>query len=69
MPELPNKRYVRRGEVIAYFGIDKREMTKLVRAGVFTPLYVQGEGRAFFARAEVLTAETSGRVFKTEKAS
>jgi hypothetical protein len=64
MPELPQKRYVRRGEIIAYFGIDKREMTKLVRAGVFTPLYIAGEGRAFFSRAEVIAAETSNKVFK-----
>jgi len=68
MPSLPDKRYVRRGHIIAYFGIDKREMKKLVAAGVFVPLYVQGRGRAFFERAKVLEAEFAGKVFKTAKA-
>ncbi len=67
MPELPQKRYIRRGEIIAYFGIDPREMTKLVAAGVFTRCYLQGQGRAFFRRDEVLAAEASGKVFKMEK--
>jgi len=42
-------------------------MTKLVRAGVFVPLYLCGEGRAFFSREAVLAAETSGKVFRLEK--
>lgn len=69
MPTLPEKRYVRRGHVMDYFGLDKREMKKLVAAGVFTPLYLQGRGRAFFARAEVLAAETSGKIFKPTASS
>lgn len=52
---------------MAYFGFDKREMSKLVGT-VFTPLYLQGKGRAFFMRAEVIAAEESGKVFKTAKA-
>lgn len=64
MPELPYKRYIRRGHVIAYLGIDSREMTKLVESGVFTPRYLQGRGRAFFLREEVLAAEAAGKVFK-----
>jgi hypothetical protein len=67
MPTLPEKRYLRRGEVIAYFGIHEDDMTKLVRAGVLTPVYLQGRGRAFFAREAVLAAEQSGKVFKLEK--
>jgi len=68
MPELPTKRYIRRGEIVAYFGIDPRDMTKLVAAGVFTACYLQGRGRAFFRRDEILAAEAAGKVFKTEKA-
>jgi hypothetical protein len=67
MPELPNKRYIRRGEIVAYFGFDDREMTKLVSAGVFNACYLSGRGRAFFRRAEVLEAESTGKVFKAEK--
>lgn len=69
MPELPNKRYVRRGAIRRYFGIDEREMAKLVAAKIFTPLYLQGQGRAFFRRDEVLAAESSGKVFRAEKAT
>ena len=64
MCNLPDKRYVRRGHVRDYFGIDDREMTKLVATGVFTPRYLNGQGRAFFLRDEVLDAERSGRIFK-----
>jgi hypothetical protein len=67
MPELPQKRYVRRGHVRGYFGIDDREMTKLVEAGVFTPKYLNGAGRAYFERERVLQAERDGKVMKTEK--
>lgn len=67
MSELPEKRYLRRGHVRDYFGIDDREMTKLIRAGVFTPRWLNGEGRAFFLRVEVIEAERSGKVFRAEK--
>lgn len=53
---------------MAYFGIDGRQMSRLVKTGVFVPLYMQGKGRAFFLRAEVLAAEQSGKVFKTAAA-
>lgn len=69
MPELPQKRYLRRGHIISYFGIDERDMTKLVTAGVFTARYLLGDGRAFFLRDEVIAAERDGKVFKTEKAA
>jgi hypothetical protein len=68
MPELPQKRYVRRGHIREYLGIHDGEMTKLVEAGVFTPRYLQGKGRAFFLRSEVIDAESAGKVFKVAKA-
>lgn len=66
MPELPQKRYLRRKAIRTYLGIDDREMTKLVSAGVFTPQYLQGKGRAYFSRSEVIAAEESGRIFKPD---
>ncbi len=68
MPELPSKRYLRRGVVRDYLGIDDKDMTKLVAAEVLTPHYLQGKGRAYFRRDEVLEAETSGKIFKGAKA-
>lgn len=68
MPELPSKRYLRRGEIIAYFGIERREFSKLVAAGVFTPRYLMGKGRAFFLHEEVRAAESAGKVFNPAKA-
>lgn len=68
MPELPNKRYLRRGIVRDYLGIDDKEMTKLVSAGVLIRRYLYGGGRAFFRRDEVLEAEETGKIFKCEKA-
>lgn len=62
MPTLPEQRFLRRGHIMAYFGIDKREMRKLVASGVFTPLYLRGRGRAWFAREQVLAAEQT--IFK-----
>lgn len=53
---------------MAYFGIDRREMSRLVKAGVFVPLYIEGKGRAFFRRADVMAAEEAGKVFKTAAA-
>lgn len=67
MPELPAKRYLRRGEVRDYLGIDGRAMRKLVDAKVLTPRYLQGRGRAFFLSEEVRAAEESGKLFSTSK--
>lgn len=63
MPELPQKSYLRRGEIRDYFGLIDRAMTKLVAAGVLTPCYLQGKGRAFFRRSEVVQAEKDGKIF------
>jgi hypothetical protein len=69
MPTLPEKRYVRRGHIIAWLGIDKREVARLVKAGVFRPLYLRGRGRAFFLRAEVVAAVDAGLVFTPTKSA
>lgn len=67
MPDLPNKRYLRRGVVRDYFGISDEEFTELLRAGVFVAHYLQGKGRAFFRRDEVLAAEAANKIFKPSK--
>lgn len=69
MPELPQKLYLRRGVVRDYFGITDEEFTTLVRAGVFKPHYLQGRGRAFSKRAEVVQAEAANKIFKPSKES
>lgn len=63
MSGLPEKRYLRRGEICSTLGIDSREFTKLVEAGVLTPLYFRGAGRAYFRRDEVVAAEQTGKIF------
>jgi hypothetical protein len=65
--ELPASRYLRRGAVRNYFGIDDADFTKLLRAGVFTPHYFQGKGRAWFRRDQILAAEDEGKVFRPTK--
>lgn len=67
MPELPNKRYLRRGVVRDYFGLSDEEFTVLVRAGVLIAHYLQGKGRAFFRRDEILAAESANKIFKPSK--
>lgn len=64
MPDLPLQRYLRRGVLREYFGITDTEFTELVRAGIFRPHYLQGRGRAWFRRDEVLAAEAANKVFK-----
>lgn len=69
MPELPNQRYIRRGAIKKCYGFTDDEFTKLVRAGVLTPHYLQGKGRAFFRRDEVIAAEDANKIFKPSKES
>jgi len=69
MPELPNKRYLRRGVVRDYLGIDDDEFSSLVKAGVLTARYLQGKGRAFYRRDEVIAAEEAGKIFSLSKPS
>lgn len=68
MPELPNKRYIRRGDIRRCYGIDDEDFTKLVRAKVLKPYFLNGQGRAWFKRDEVIAAEEGGKIFKAEKA-
>jgi len=67
MPDLPQKLYLRRGVVRNYLGITDEEFTELVRAEVLKPHYLQGKGRAFFKRAEVIEAETANKIFRPTK--
>lgn len=60
---LPAQRYLRRGAVQRYLGVSEQMMKKLVEAGVLTPVYFGGGGRAFFDRDKILEAESSGRLF------
>jgi hypothetical protein len=52
--ELPDKQLLRRGDVVAFLGIDQKAMTKMVRAGTLTARYIGGAGRAYFARTQVV---------------
>lgn len=67
MPDLPQSRYLRRGVVRDYLGITDEEFTALVRGGVFKPHYLQGRGRAWFRRDEIMAAEAANKVFKPSK--
>lgn len=58
---LPDKQLLRRGEVMAWLGRGKDFFRKLVAEGRLTPVRVNGKGRAFFRRSEVL------RLGETEK--
>jgi hypothetical protein len=64
MIDLPPSKYLRRGVVRQYLGIDERDFSKLVRTGVLRPCYFQGRGRAWFVRDEVLHAEQTNRIFR-----
>jgi hypothetical protein len=67
MPDLPLRRYLRRGVVRDYFGIDDRDFTKIVEAKVLEPHYLFGGGRAFFKRDQVVQAEAEGKIFRPER--
>lgn len=66
---LPAQRYLRRGAVQRYLGVSEQMMKKLVEAGVLTPVYFGGGGRAFFDRDKILEAESSGRLFTPRPSS
>ena len=53
MSELPDKRFLRRGEVRAYLAVSEHVLTQMVAAGTLRPIYLTGKGRAFFGRDEV----------------
>lgn len=50
---LPDKVWLRRGEVIAGLGITKEIFDKWVTARLVTPKYFTGQVRAFYEREEV----------------
>lgn len=58
---LPDKVYVKRGEVRSFLGISQSAMTKLVRSGVLTPKYFPGMKYAFFERSEVMQIKAQSR--------
>lgn len=55
MSELPQKRFLRRGEVRDFLGVTDHVMTQLLAARQLSPVYLAGaKGRAFFCREDVL---------------
>lgn len=59
MSELPEKLWLRRGEVRGYLKISEQSMTKLINNGVLVPKTFPGMTRAFFERAAVLKVAPS----------
>ena len=53
MSELPDKQFLRRGEVRAYLAVSEHVLTQMVAAGTLRPIYLAGKGRAFFGREQV----------------
>lgn len=54
LSELPEKRLLRRGEVREFLGVSEQVMSKMVAARTLVAVYLEGKGRAFFRRDEVL---------------
>lgn len=59
---LPDKQLLRRGEVMAWLGLRKDAFSKLLKAEALTVVRVDGKGRAFFRRTEVLRLGESTRL-------
>lgn len=55
---LPEKIYLRRGEVIAFLGISENDMTALIQQNTLTPVHLIKGGRAHFHRTEVMKLAT-----------
>lgn len=53
MSELPEKLWLRRGEVRTYLNISEQAMTKLIASGVLSPQFFPGMKKAFFVREDV----------------
>lgn len=53
MSELPQKLWLRRGEVRDYLNVSEQAMTKLIASGVLVPKVFKGMKRAFFERDAV----------------
>lgn len=58
---LPDKLWLRRGEIIDGIGINEEIFTKWVRAGLVTPKYFPGQARAFYERAEVVKVQPQAK--------
>lgn len=72
---LPDQVYLRRGHIMAHFGLSESEFEDLVAAGVFTPYYLPvpkaeklpawrrrrlpAKKRAVFLRNQVITAKVA----------
>jgi hypothetical protein len=52
----------RRHHVRDWLGVSEEVFTKMVRAGVLTPHYFLGTGRAIFYREEIRVAVLAGRL-------
>ena len=57
-------RYMRRRHLRAYLGVSDKELAKLIEARVFAPRRLEGTGRSYFVRDEILAAEAAGKLFK-----
>lgn len=64
---LPDKLWLRRGEVIAGLGITEEMFGKLLAANVVRAKYFPGCKRAYFLRAEVLKIQPEDREGKGTK--
>lgn len=53
MSELPDKLWLRRGEVLTYLQISREALSKLIDSGVLVPKYFDGMTRAYFERSDV----------------
>lgn len=62
MSELPEKLWLRRGEVREYLKISEQAMTKLIASGVLSPKFFPGMKKAFFVRSEVAKIGPEARV-------
>jgi hypothetical protein len=57
MSELPEKLWLRRGEVREYLGISEQAMTKLIESGTLKEKFFPGMVRAYFERSQVLAVK------------
>lgn len=51
---VPEKQLWRRGEVMAFLGLNSPQVTALIAAGSLVPFYVRKQGRALYKRENVM---------------
>ena len=61
MSKLPEKLWLRRGEVRDYLQISEQAMTKLIEGKVLVPKFFPGMKRAFFERDAVAKVKPESR--------